>query len=115
MIKPTEEHLNLALQILSKLEIKEQESGRFEKAAVLSYQTVINYIVADYFDKNPHLDEITKKEIDEKLRLMITQTILNDLVDKGLLEAELDDECNEIFRITDLGKMVTQQLKDEQK
>jgi hypothetical protein len=108
----TETHLDLALHVIATLDVKEQEdeNSRFYESADKATMAIVMYIV-EQADENG--EEIDEDEVEKRLRLMLAETVLNGLARKGLIEAELTDDGEEIFKLTDEGKDVADYIRRE--
>lgn len=108
----TEAQLDLALQIVSSLEPDEieNEHSRFHIVGLRAYETIVQYIAEEAEDNDEYIDE---EILENKFKTMITQVTLDNMVTKGFLEANLDDNGEEQFVLTELGKMAAQSIKND--
>jgi len=110
MLNISEEQLNLALEFYAVLSEEELDSKRFRRAVQEAGLTITKYILQQFAQQGKH--EFTEEEVGEQFGVLIAQKVLDNMSHDGLLEAQINEDGEEMFSLTDLGKQLHDALKD---
>lgn len=102
----SEEHLELALQILCVIGLDQPEGSDFYNIQKLASKAVVLYIIKK---EDMHNDE----EITKRFNELIIETTLKNMVSEGIVEAEFDENGKAIYSLTDFGKKRTKENKND--
>jgi hypothetical protein len=102
MSRISEDHLYLALQVLSVFQDDHEEKEHVRMIRE-SYKALIIYIVEQLEEAG--VETFTEDDIDNKISEMITQIAINNMIEDGLIEPSIDENGEELYMVTKKGKM----------